>query len=116
MNEITNVMNAMTLVIRIESTQLFMSQCYNSNSTKFIIQQENNANVRISNVTTNQYMYCKEKNDHQCRKNCSHFQNVVRIDRIHLNDDYRIYTKSLETSESSMRMQYNLNQKKCVER
>jgi hypothetical protein len=53
MNEIINVMNAITLIIRIESTQSFMNQRYNSNSTKFIIQQENNANVRISNVTTN---------------------------------------------------------------
>jgi biopolymer transport protein ExbB/TolQ len=52
-NKITNVMNAMILVMRIESTQLFMSQRYNSNSTKFTIQQENNANVRVSNMTTN---------------------------------------------------------------
>jgi hypothetical protein len=73
-------------------------------------------NVRVSNVTTNQCMYCEEKNDHQRRRDCSHFQSVVRIDRIHLNDDYRIHTESLETSESSMRMQYDLTQKKCVER
>jgi hypothetical protein len=45
MNEITNVMNAMILVIKVESTQSFMSQRYNSNSTKFTIQQEDNANV-----------------------------------------------------------------------
>jgi hypothetical protein len=49
-------------------------------------------------------MYYEEKNDHQRRKDCSHFQNVVRIDRIHLNDDYHIHAKSLETCESSMRM------------
>jgi hypothetical protein len=104
MNEITSVMNAMTLAMRVESTQSFMSQHYNSNSTKFTIQQENNANVRISNVTTNQCMYCEEKNDHQRRRDCSHFQNIVRIDRIHLDDDYRIHAKSFETSESSMRM------------
>jgi hypothetical protein len=41
-----------------------MNQRYNLNSTKFIIQQENNANVRVNNVTTNQYMYDEEKNDH----------------------------------------------------
>jgi hypothetical protein len=116
MNEITSVMNVMTLAMKVESTQSFMSQRYNSNSTKFTIQQENNANVRVSNVTTNQCMYCEEKNDHQRRRNCSHFQNVVRIDRIHLDDDYRIHAKSLETSESSMRMQYDFTQKKCVER
>jgi hypothetical protein len=109
-------MNAMTLVMKVESTQSFMSQRYNSNSTKFTIQQENNANVRVSNVTTNQYMYCEEKNDHQRRKNCSHFQNVIRIDRIHLDDDYCIHAKSLKISKSSMRMQYDLTQKKCVER
>jgi Ser-tRNA(Ala) deacylase AlaX len=61
-------------------------------------------------------MYCEKKNDHQRRKDCSHFQSVVRIDRIHLNDDYRIHAESFETSESSMKMQYNLTQKKCVER
>jgi xylose isomerase len=72
--------------------------------------------VRVNNVTTNQCMYCEEKNDHQRRNNCSHFQSVVRIDRIHLNDDYRIHVESLETFESSMRMQYDLIQKKCVER
>jgi hypothetical protein len=116
MNEITSVMNAMILAMKIESTQLFMNQHYNSNSTKSTIQQENNANVRVSNVTTNQCMYYEEKNDYQCRRNCSHFQNVVRIDRIHLDDDYRIHAKLLETSESSMRMQYDLTQKKCVER
>jgi uncharacterized protein YlaN (UPF0358 family) len=81
-----------------------MSQRYNSNSTKSTIQQENNANVRINNVTINQCMYYEEKNDHQRRRNYSHFQNVVRIDRIHLDDDYRIHAKSLETSESSMKM------------
>jgi hypothetical protein len=53
MNEITSVINAMILVMRIESTQSFISQRYNLNSTKSTIQQENNANVRISNVTTN---------------------------------------------------------------
>jgi hypothetical protein len=37
-NEITNVMNVMTLAIKVESTQSFMSQRYNSNSTKSIIQ------------------------------------------------------------------------------
>jgi hypothetical protein len=116
MNEITNVMNAMILVMKIESTQSFMIQRYNSNSTKFTIQQENHANVRVSNVTTNQCIYYEEKNDHQRRRDCSHFQSVVRIDRIHLNDDYRIHAESLETSEFSMRMQYNLTQKKCVER
>jgi hypothetical protein len=116
MNEITSVMNAMILAMRIESTQSFISQRYNSNSTKSTIQQENNANVRISNVTTNQCMYCEEKNDHQRRRDCSHFQSVVRINHIHLDDDYRIHAESLETSESSMRMQYDLTQKKCVER
>jgi hypothetical protein len=64
MNEITNVMNAIILAMRIESTQLFIRQRYNSNSTKSTIQQENNANVRVNNVTTNQCMYCEEKNDH----------------------------------------------------
>jgi hypothetical protein len=116
MNKITNVMNAMTLAIRVESTQSFMSQRYNSNSTKSTIQQEDNANVRVSNVTTNQCMYYEEKNNHQRRRDCSHFQSVVRIDRIYLNDNYRIHAESLETSESSMRMQYDLTQKKCVER
>jgi hypothetical protein len=116
MNEITSVMNAMILAMRIESTQSFMNQRYNSNSTKFTIQQKNNANVRVSNVTTNQCMYCEEKNDHQRRKNCSHFQSAVRIDCIHLNDDYCIHAESFETSESSMRMQYDFTQKKCVER
>jgi myosin heavy subunit len=53
MNEITSVMNAMILVMRVESTQSFISQRYNSNSTKSTIQQENNANVRVNNVTTN---------------------------------------------------------------
>jgi hypothetical protein len=38
MNEITNVMNAMILIIRIESTQSFISQRYNLNSTKFTVQ------------------------------------------------------------------------------
>jgi hypothetical protein len=116
MNEITSVMNAMILAMKVELTQSFMSQHYNLNSTKSTIQQENNANVRISNVTTNQCMYYEEKNDHQRRRDCSHFQSVVRIDRIHLNDDYCIHAESLETSESSMRIQYNLTQKKCVER
>jgi hypothetical protein len=116
MNEIISVMNAMILIMRIESTQSFISQRYNSNSTKFTVQQENNANVRISSVTTNQCMYYEEKNDHQRLRNCSHFQNVIWINRIHLNDDYRIHVESLETSESSMRMQYDLTQKKCVER
>jgi hypothetical protein len=72
-NEITNVMNVMILVIKIELTQSFMSQRYNLNSTKFTIQQKNNANVRVNNVTTNQCMYCEEKNNHQRCKNCSHF-------------------------------------------
>jgi hypothetical protein len=116
MNEITSVMNAMTLAMRVESTQSFMSQRYNSNSTKSTIQQENNANVRVSNVAANQCMYCEEKNDHQRRKDCPHFQSAVRIDRIHLDDDYRIHAESLETSEPPMRMQYDLTQKKCVER
>jgi hypothetical protein len=53
-------------------------------------------------------MYYEEKNNYQHRKDCLHFQNVIRIDRIHLNDDYRIYVESLETSESSIKMQYNL--------
>jgi hypothetical protein len=53
-------------------------------------------------------MYCEEKNNHQRRKNCSHFQNVVRIDRIYLDDDYRIHVESLEIFKSSMRMQYDL--------
>jgi hypothetical protein len=61
-------------------------------------------------------MYYEEKNDHQRRRDCSHFQSIVRIDRIYLNDDYCIHVESLKTSESSMRMQYNLTQKKCVER
>jgi hypothetical protein len=64
MNEITSVINIMILVMRIESTQSFMSQRYNSNSTKFIIQQEDNANVRVNNMTTNQCMYYEEKNNH----------------------------------------------------
>jgi myosin heavy subunit len=34
MNKITSVMNAMILIMRIESTQSFMSQRYNLNSTK----------------------------------------------------------------------------------
>jgi chromatin segregation and condensation protein Rec8/ScpA/Scc1 (kleisin family) len=38
MNEITNVINAMILVMRVESTQLFMSQRYNSNLTKSTVQ------------------------------------------------------------------------------
>jgi hypothetical protein len=38
MNEIINVMNVMILVMRVESTQSFISQRYNSNSTKFTIQ------------------------------------------------------------------------------
>jgi hypothetical protein len=50
-----------------------MSQRYNLNSTKFITQQENNANVRISNVTANSYMYFEKKNDYQRHKNCSSF-------------------------------------------
>jgi hypothetical protein len=116
MNEITSVMNAMILAMRIELTQSFISQRYNLNSTKFTIQQENNANVRVNNVTTNQCMYYEKKNDHQRCRNCLHFQNVIRIDRIYLNDDYRIYAESLEIFESSMRMQYNFTQKKCVER
>jgi hypothetical protein len=37
MNEITSVMNAMILVMKVESTQSFMSQRYNSNSTKSTI-------------------------------------------------------------------------------
>jgi hypothetical protein len=53
----------MTLAIKVELTQSFMNQRYNLNSTKFIIQQKNNANVRVSNVTTNQCMYYEEKND-----------------------------------------------------
>jgi hypothetical protein len=73
MNEITNVMNAMILIMKVESTQSFMNQRYNSNSIKFIIQQEDNANVRMNNVTTNQCMYYEEKNDHQRRRNFSHF-------------------------------------------
>jgi hypothetical protein len=76
-NEITNVMNAIILVMRIKSTQSFISQRYNSNSTKSTIQQENNANVRVNNVTTNQCMYYEEKNDHQRRRDCSHFQSVI---------------------------------------
>jgi hypothetical protein len=72
--------------------------------------------VQVSNVTTTQCMYCEEKNNHQRRKNCSHFQSDVRIDCIYLNNDYRIHVESLEISESSMRMQYDLTQKKCVER
>jgi hypothetical protein len=41
---------------------------------------------------------------------------VIRIDRIHLNDDYCIYVELLEIFESSIKMQYNLTQKKYVER
>jgi phosphoenolpyruvate carboxylase len=37
MNEITNVMNVMILAMKVESTQSFMSQRYNSNSTKSTI-------------------------------------------------------------------------------
>jgi phosphoenolpyruvate carboxylase len=37
MNEIISVMNAIILIMKVESTQSFMSQRYNSNSTKFTI-------------------------------------------------------------------------------
>jgi hypothetical protein len=67
-------------------------------------------------VTANQCMYCEKKNDYQRRKDCSHFQNVIRIDRIHLDNDYYIHVESLKIFKSSIRMQYNLTQKKCVER